>query len=114
MHSYKIGRDTNGNKTVRVIPSTGRGFSIQTNGNLPITHRDGIHRDTGAEVELYVRKHGTARQKAIMDIPATPAPYQPKTGAACSCRPGVQRDNCPACEGTGQCIDFAAIRARHA
>ena len=25
---------------------------------------------------------------------------------------GVQRDNCPACEGTGQIIDFAAIRAR--
>lgn len=38
--------------------------------------------------------------------------YQPKTGAACSCRPGNERDNCPRCEGTGHCIDFAAIRAR--
>ena len=38
--------------------------------------------------------------------------YQPKTGAKCSCRPGVQRDNCPTCEGTGWRIDFAAIRAR--
>ena len=38
--------------------------------------------------------------------------YQPKTGQPCSCRRGVQRDNCPACEGTGQRIDFAAIRAR--
>lgn len=37
--------------------------------------------------------------------------WQPKTGALCSCRPGVERDNCPACEGTGQRIDFAAIRA---
>lgn len=37
--------------------------------------------------------------------------YQPKTGAACSCKPGVARDNCPHCEGTGQMIDFAAIRA---
>lgn len=36
--------------------------------------------------------------------------YQPKTGARCGCRPGVQRDNCPACEGTGWRIDFAAIR----
>jgi len=36
--------------------------------------------------------------------------YQPKTGVACSCKPGRQRDNCPQCEGTGQCIDFAAIR----
>ena len=38
--------------------------------------------------------------------------YQPKTGAACGCRRGVERDNCPNCEGTGQVIDFAAIRAR--
>ena len=36
----------------------------------------------------------------------------PKTGQRCTCRPGIQRDNCPACEGTGQRIDFAAIRAR--
>jgi hypothetical protein len=36
--------------------------------------------------------------------------YQPKTGQACSCRPGIQRDNCPNCEGTGQVIDFKAIR----
>lgn len=37
--------------------------------------------------------------------------YQPKTGQRCTCRPGVERDNCPVCEGTGQRIDFAAIRA---
>jgi hypothetical protein len=36
--------------------------------------------------------------------------YQPKTGAACGCRRGVQRDNCAACEGTGRVIDFRAIR----
>ncbi len=36
---------------------------------------------------------------------------QPKTGAKCGCKRGVQRDNCSACEGTGMCIDFAAIRA---
>ena len=41
-------------------------------------------------------------------------PYQPKTGQPCSCKRGVERDNCPACEGTGQRIDFAAIRARNA
>ena len=38
--------------------------------------------------------------------------YQPKTGVPCACRQGVQRDNCPECEGTGQRIDFAAVRAR--
>lgn len=42
------------------------------------------------------------------------AGYQPKTGQPCSCKRGVQRDNCPECEGTGQRIDFAAIRARAA
>jgi CDGSH-type Zn-finger protein len=40
------------------------------------------------------------------------AMHQPKTGLPCFCRPGIQRDNCPQCEGTGQQIDFAAIRAR--
>ena len=44
----------------------------------------------------------------------TPRPYQPKTGERCNCKPGIQRDNCPACEGTGSRIDFAAIRARAA
>ncbi len=38
---------------------------------------------------------------------------QPKTGARCTCKRGVHRDNCPNCEGTGWVIDFAAIRARH-
>lgn len=38
--------------------------------------------------------------------------YQPKTGAKCGCKRGVQRDNCPTCEGTGQVINFQAIRNR--
>ena len=37
--------------------------------------------------------------------------YQPKTGVVCTCKPGVYRDNCPQCEGTGMVIDFARIRA---
>jgi len=40
-------------------------------------------------------------------------PYQSKTGQKCSCRPGVYRDNCPNCEGTGWVIDFKAIRVRN-
>lgn len=36
--------------------------------------------------------------------------YQPRKGVKCSCRRGIERDNCPACEGTGWAIDFAAVR----
>jgi hypothetical protein len=39
--------------------------------------------------------------------------YQPKTGAACGCKRGIERDNCANCEGTGRVIGFAAIRARN-
>jgi hypothetical protein len=28
----------------------------------------------------------------------------------CPCKPGVMRDNCAACEGTGWVLDFARIR----
>lgn len=31
----------------------------------------------------------------------------PLTGYACGCRPGVERDNCGACEGSGRAIDWA-------
>lgn len=39
---------------------------------------------------------------------------QPRTGQPCTCRRGQQRDNCPACEGTGYRIDFsrAEVQAR--
>lgn len=39
--------------------------------------------------------------------------YQPKTGNKCHCKRGIERDNCPACEGTGLQIDFKAIRSRY-
>lgn len=39
--------------------------------------------------------------------------YQPKTGQPCHCKRGIERDNCPDCEGTGMRIDFAAIRRRN-
>jgi hypothetical protein len=31
--------------------------------------------------------------------------YQPKTGEKCGCKPGVQRDNCARCEGTGWVVE---------
>ena len=39
--------------------------------------------------------------------------YQPKTGEPCSCKPGIARDNCPSCEGTGQKVDFKKIREQN-
>lgn len=52
--AYTISRDANGNKTLRVKIGDARAFSIQTNGNLPTTHRDGIGRHTQPEVDAYL------------------------------------------------------------
>jgi hypothetical protein len=30
-----------------------------------------------------------------------------RTLGPCHCKRGIQRDNCPSCEGTGQAIDFS-------
>ena len=65
--NYKTGRDRNGNKTLRCSSVEG-GFTIQTNGNLPQTHRDGVTVATDAEVCAYVRRHGTDRQRRILGI----------------------------------------------
>lgn len=65
---YTIGRDRNGNKLVHVKTSGRGGFSIQTNGNLPQTHRDGVTAGTDAEVCEYVARHGNARRRRILDI----------------------------------------------
>jgi len=65
--SYKTGRDKNGNKVVHCSSREG-GFTIQTNGNLPQTHRDGVTVETDAEVCAYVRRHGTDRHKRILGI----------------------------------------------
>ena len=59
-----IGRDTNGNKTVKIKKSGYRGFSIQSNGNLPISHRTGI--PNLEEVQAFIRKHGTFHQQQIV------------------------------------------------
>ena len=65
--SYKTGRDKNGNKILRCSSVEG-GFSIQTNGNLPATHRDGVTAGTDAEVCEYVTRHGNARRRRILGI----------------------------------------------
>lgn len=69
MNNYKIGRDYNGNKIVKISPVNGaRGFSIQTLGNLYQTNRDGVGDYTPGEVAEYIRKHGTQAQRDIMSL----------------------------------------------
>lgn len=69
---YKISRDKNGNKIVKVSRPGLRSFSIQTNGNLPKTHRDGVGEWTAGEVGEYVQSFGTEKQKG-------PHPYVSKS-----------------------------------
>lgn len=58
--------DRNGNSIVRITIPGARSFSVQTNGNLPETHRDGICPATEGEVRAYVRQFGTARQRGLI------------------------------------------------
>lgn len=74
------GSDKNGNKVVKLyIPTIPRGFTIQTNGNLPQTHRilygkktakdmEGVSKSDLAaiskEVVGYVSEFGSTAQKA--------------------------------------------------
>lgn len=69
MIQYKISRDVNGNKICRILIPGERGFSIQTNGNLPHTDRNGICNETQGEAG-YVKRYGTKRQGFwIADLP---------------------------------------------
>jgi hypothetical protein len=54
--------DINGNKILQVRFNLSRGFSVQTNGNLPMTHRDGVGFWTATELQDYVLRYGTKRQ----------------------------------------------------
>jgi len=66
--NVKIKLDRNGNKTVSIPGNqSGRGFSIQTNGNLTGIHRlpRGAHVLTRSEVEemhAYLTAYGTNRE----------------------------------------------------
>jgi hypothetical protein len=61
-------RDRNGNRIVRVTIPGARPFTIQTNGDLPETHRNGICPETAGEVNAYVRQFGTARQRELLGL----------------------------------------------
>jgi hypothetical protein len=66
MNRYSLAMDRNGNRILRVQPSHGRGFSIQTLGNLPRTHRDGVGDWTVVELRWWAWGFGTKRQKSAV------------------------------------------------
>jgi hypothetical protein len=67
----RIKFDSNGNRTLLIDRSDlagARGFSIQTLGNLPETHRFGVGEYTDAEVRAYLTECGTPRQRKLYGI----------------------------------------------
>ena len=69
----KPSKDVNGNTTVKVtFEDNTRGFSVQTNGNMPLTHRaitwEGGFNTSQAISELhgFIKVHGSARQKDLL------------------------------------------------
>jgi len=64
---YKKGIDTNGNSRLLIKTGTARATSIQTNGNLPRTHRDGVGEWTPGEVAAYhAAINGTGGKQALL------------------------------------------------
>jgi hypothetical protein len=66
MTTYTIDRDRNGHRIVRVTVPGYRPFTIQTNGDLPQTHRRGICSETAGEVAQWVHEYGTERQRMLL------------------------------------------------
>ena len=66
--TFSISKDVNGNKTVKIKAEPHKAFSIQTNGNLPETHHNGVCEATYKEVYSYISKYGTDNQKHIFSI----------------------------------------------
>jgi hypothetical protein len=67
--NLSIDRDLNGNKTLRVKFANRVGFTIQTNGNLPMTHRMTTdcfnYKGAADELREHISKYGTLRQRDI-------------------------------------------------
>ena len=66
-------------------------------------------------VAVCVYKKGALAVAELVDLanglPIKPKPL-PMTGTACHCKPGLHRDNCPDCEGTGRRIDWKEYHRR--
>lgn len=69
----KISKDVNGNKILSISgadlgDNKAKGFSIQTLGNLPYTHKNDLHCEAATKQEVfnYVKEFGTDRQKSLL------------------------------------------------
>jgi len=67
----KLGHDINGNKVLKASFRDGtRGFSVQTLGNMPRTHRNGfvdfVEHVAESELHGYIKIYGTTRQKGLL------------------------------------------------
>jgi len=85
--NIKFSYDINGNKIVKFTPDNGsRGFSIQTLGNMPESHRmdcNDFDRDVVLkEMASHVIKYGTTYQKELIGHYTEPYEF------------GVVRDGC--------------------
>lgn len=60
----EMGRDQFGNTVVRLKRNGWRGFSIQTNGNLPQTHR--LKYPFDGEIRKYIQTYGTHYQRRFI------------------------------------------------
>jgi hypothetical protein len=71
LHITGKGTDSNGNQVIKLTFSGGRGFSIQTNGNLPKTHST-IKGLTNAELKKEFKSNIPASvEKEICDYVAS-------------------------------------------
>ena len=70
----ELDMDRSGNKVIRLHPFGGRAFSIQTNYNLPMIHRerdlsvlsDAELMDLEDELVDYIEEFGTSKEQAIV------------------------------------------------
>jgi hypothetical protein len=76
--SLKYSRDVNGNKIVKVMTPAGS-FSVQTNGNIPLMHREdkpSYSVESLEELLKYVMDHGTHHQMQLYKAFATYLPAE--------------------------------------
>lgn len=66
-YKFSIEMDVNGNQVCRLKIPKERSFTVQTNDNMPRTHRDGVCILTPKEFKDHVLKYGNDRQKRIVN-----------------------------------------------